>query len=88
MLQKLSRTEEKAEQKIVAIKKQLLSQMEEKEQQYRKDKEAHLSELTTKLQERDREIHVSWKKKLKSVKVYHNQNAQLYLDCQKRGSVY
>lgn len=40
--------------------------MEEKEQQYRKDKESHLSELTTKLQERDREIHVL-EEKLKSV---------------------
>lgn len=39
--------------------------MEEKEQQYRKDKESHLSELTTKLQERDREIHIL-EEKLKS----------------------
>lgn len=63
---KLAELKKKAEQKIAAIKKQLLSQMEEKEQQYRKDKESHLSELTTKLQERDREIHVL-EEKLKSV---------------------
>ncbi|XP_010833820.1 PREDICTED: golgin subfamily A member 4 isoform X3 [Bison bison bison] len=62
---KLAELKKKAEQKIAAIKKQLLSQMEEKEQQYRKDKESHLSELTTKLQERDREIHIL-EEKLKS----------------------
>ena len=62
---KLAELKKKAEQKIAAIKKQLLSQMEEKEQQYRKDKESHLSELTTKLQEKDREIHIL-EEKLKS----------------------
>ncbi|XP_065789062.1 golgin subfamily A member 4 isoform X3 [Muntiacus reevesi] len=62
---KLAELKKKAEQKIAAIKKQLLSQMEEKEQQYRKDRESHLSELTTKLQERDREIHIL-QEKLKS----------------------
>ncbi|XP_043297791.1 golgin subfamily A member 4 isoform X3 [Cervus canadensis] len=62
---KLAELKKKAEQKIAAIKKQLSSQMEEKEQQYRKDRESHLSELTTKLQERDREIHIL-QEKLKS----------------------
>ncbi|XP_070311516.1 golgin subfamily A member 4 isoform X6 [Odocoileus virginianus] len=64
---KLAELKKKAEQKIAAIKKQLLSQMEEKEQQYRKDRESHLSELTIKLQERDREIHIL-QEKLKSAK--------------------
>uniref|UniRef100_A0A8C0EA50 GRIP domain-containing protein n=1 Tax=Balaenoptera musculus TaxID=9771 RepID=A0A8C0EA50_BALMU len=40
--------------------------MEEKEQQYRRDRESHLSELNTKLQEREKEIHVL-EEKLKSV---------------------
>ena len=62
---KLAELKKKAEQKIAAIKKQLLLQMEEKEQQYRKDRESQLSELTTKLQERDREIHIL-QEKLKS----------------------
>ncbi|XP_043741113.1 golgin subfamily A member 4 isoform X3 [Cervus elaphus] len=62
---KLAELKKKAEQKIAAIKKQLSSQMEEKEQQYRKDRESRLSELTTKLQERDREIHIL-QEKLKS----------------------
>lgn len=39
--------------------------MEEKEQQYRKDRESQLSELNTKLQEREREIHIL-EEKLKS----------------------
>ncbi|XP_032210281.1 golgin subfamily A member 4 isoform X1 [Mustela erminea] len=51
---KLAELKKKAEQKIAAIKKQLLSQMEEKEQQYKKDTEGHL----TKLQEKEREIQV------------------------------
>uniref|UniRef100_K9J0T2 Putative golgin subfamily protein a member 4 n=1 Tax=Desmodus rotundus TaxID=9430 RepID=K9J0T2_DESRO len=55
---KLVELKKKAEQKIAAIKKQLLSQMEEKEHQYKKDTESHLSELNTKLQEREREIHI------------------------------
>ncbi|KAB1264458.1 Golgin subfamily A member 4 [Camelus dromedarius] len=63
---KLAELKKKAEQKIAAIKKQLLSQMEEKEQQYRKDTESHLSELNTKLQEREREIH-TLQEKLKSM---------------------
>ncbi|XP_054935907.1 golgin subfamily A member 4 isoform X4 [Physeter macrocephalus] len=63
---KLGELKKKAEQKIAAIKKQLLSQMEEKEQQYRRDRESHLSELNTKLQEREKEIHVL-EEKLKSV---------------------
>ena len=62
---KLAELKKKAEQKIAAIKKQLLSQMEEKEQQYRKDRESQLSELNTKLQEREREIHIL-EEKLKS----------------------
>ncbi|KAM5232393.1 golgin subfamily A member 4 isoform 3-T3 [Hipposideros larvatus] len=63
---KLAELKKKAEQKIAAIKKQLLSQMEEKEQQYKKDTESLLSELNTKLQEREREIHIL-EEKLKSV---------------------
>ncbi|XP_032717116.1 golgin subfamily A member 4 isoform X5 [Lontra canadensis] len=55
---KLAELKKKAEQKIAAIKKQLLSQMEEKEQQYKKDTEGHLGELNTKLQEKEREIQV------------------------------
>ncbi|EPQ14460.1 Golgin subfamily A member 4 [Myotis brandtii] len=63
---KLAELKKKAEQKIASIKKQLLSQMEEKEQQYKKDTESHLSELNTKLQEREKEIH-TLEEKLKSV---------------------
>ncbi|XP_032989110.1 golgin subfamily A member 4 isoform X7 [Rhinolophus ferrumequinum] len=63
---KLAELKKKAEQKIAAIKKQLLSQMEEKEQQYKKDTESLLSELNTKLQEREREIHIL-EEKLRSV---------------------
>ncbi|XP_034340373.1 golgin subfamily A member 4 isoform X4 [Arvicanthis niloticus] len=48
----------KAEQKIAAIRKQLLSQMEEKTQQYAKDTENQLSELNAKLQEREKQIHI------------------------------
>ncbi|KAM6177378.1 golgin subfamily A member 4 [Erethizon dorsatum] len=55
---KLAELKKKAEQKIAAIKKQLLSQMEEKEQQYKKGVESHLNELNKKLQEREREIHI------------------------------
>ncbi|XP_006161129.1 golgin subfamily A member 4 isoform X3 [Tupaia chinensis] len=53
---KLAELKKKAEQKIAAIKKQLLSQMEEKEQQYKKDTESCLNELNTKLQERDKQV--------------------------------
>ncbi|XP_062969635.1 golgin subfamily A member 4 isoform X3 [Cynocephalus volans] len=63
---KLAELKKKAEQKIAAIKKQLLSQMEEKEQQYKKGTESHLSELNTKLQEREREVH-NLEEKLKSL---------------------
>ncbi|XP_010593812.2 golgin subfamily A member 4 isoform X7 [Loxodonta africana] len=63
---KLAELKKKAEQKIAAIKKQLLSQMEDKEQQYKKDRESHLSELNTKLQEREREVLIL-EEKLKSV---------------------
>ncbi|XP_053077678.1 golgin subfamily A member 4 isoform X3 [Acinonyx jubatus] len=63
---KLAELKKKAEQKIAAIKKQLLSQMEEKEQQYKKDAEGHLGELNAKLQERAREIQ-ALEAKLKSV---------------------
>ncbi|XP_028623083.1 golgin subfamily A member 4 isoform X2 [Grammomys surdaster] len=48
----------KAEQKIAAIRRQLLSQMEEKAQQYAKDTESQLSELSAKLQEREKQIHI------------------------------
>uniref|UniRef100_A0A2K5JLC3 GRIP domain-containing protein n=1 Tax=Colobus angolensis palliatus TaxID=336983 RepID=A0A2K5JLC3_COLAP len=63
---KLAELKKKAEQKIAAIKKQLLSQMEEKEEQYKKGTESHLSELNTKLQEKEREVHIL-EEKLKSV---------------------
>nr|XP_012600865.1 golgin subfamily A member 4 isoform X2 [Microcebus murinus] len=63
---KLAELKKKAEQKIAAIKKQLLSQMEEKEQQYKKGTESHLNELNAKLQEREREVHIL-EEKLKSV---------------------
>ncbi|XP_008059458.1 golgin subfamily A member 4 isoform X2 [Carlito syrichta] len=63
---KLAELKKKAEQKIAAIKKQLLSQMEEKEQQYKKGTESHLSELNTKLQEREKEVHIL-EERLKSV---------------------
>ncbi|XP_073079483.1 golgin subfamily A member 4 isoform X2 [Manis javanica] len=63
---KLAELKKKAEQKIAAIKKQLLSQMEEKEQQCKKDTESHLNELNTKLQEREREIRIL-EEKLKSL---------------------
>uniref|UniRef100_A0A8I3X628 Golgin A4 n=1 Tax=Callithrix jacchus TaxID=9483 RepID=A0A8I3X628_CALJA len=64
---KLAELKKKAEHKIAAIKKQLLSQMEEKEEQYKKDTESHLSELNAKLQEREREVHIL-EEKLISVK--------------------
>ncbi|XP_012500564.1 PREDICTED: LOW QUALITY PROTEIN: golgin subfamily A member 4 [Propithecus coquereli] len=63
---KLAELKKKAEQKIAAIKKQLLLQMEEKEQQYKKGTESHLNELNAKLQEREREVHIL-EEKLKSV---------------------
>ncbi|XP_053455228.1 golgin subfamily A member 4 isoform X4 [Nycticebus coucang] len=63
---KLAELKKKAEQKIAAIKKQLLSQMEEKEQQYKKGTESHLNELSTKLQDREREVRIL-EEKLKSV---------------------
>ncbi|XP_050996508.1 golgin subfamily A member 4 isoform X1 [Acomys russatus] len=48
----------KAEQKIAAIRRQLLTQMEEKKQQYEKETESQLSELSAKLQEREEQIHI------------------------------
>lgn len=56
----------KAEQKIAAIRKQLLSQMEEKTQQYAKDTENRLSELSAQLQEREKQVH-SLEDKLKNL---------------------
>ncbi|KAL1782173.1 golgin subfamily A member 4 isoform X3 [Sigmodon hispidus] len=56
----------KAEQKIAAIRKQLLSQMEERKQQYEKDTESQLSELSAKLQDRERQIH-TLEEKLKNL---------------------
>ncbi|KAM4821728.1 golgin subfamily A member 4 isoform 2-T3 [Thomomys bottae] len=55
---KLAELKKKAEQKIAAIKKQLLSQMEDKEQQYKKGTESQLSKLNLKLQEREREVQI------------------------------
>uniref|UniRef100_A0A673SVL0 Golgin A4 n=1 Tax=Suricata suricatta TaxID=37032 RepID=A0A673SVL0_SURSU len=63
---KLAELKKKAEQKIAAVKKQLLSQMEEKEQQYKQDAEGRLDELSRKLQEREREIQ-ALEEKLKSM---------------------
>ncbi|XP_055457799.1 golgin subfamily A member 4 isoform X2 [Psammomys obesus] len=48
----------KAEQKIAVIKKQLLSQMEEKKLQYEKDAESQVNELNAKLQEREKQNHI------------------------------
>lgn len=48
----------KAEQKLAAIRKQLLSQMEAKVQQCAKDTESQLSELRAKLQGREKQIHI------------------------------
>lgn len=62
---KLAELKKKAEQKIAAIKKQLLSQREEKEQSYKKDTERHLNELHIKLKERENAIHIL-EEKLKS----------------------
>lgn len=62
---KLAELKKKAEQKIAAIKKQLLSQREEKEQHYKKDTERHLNELHVKLRERENAIHIL-EEKLKS----------------------
>ncbi|XP_049622321.1 golgin subfamily A member 4-like isoform X2 [Suncus etruscus] len=62
---KLAELKKKAEQKIAAIKKQLLSQRDEKEQHYKKDTERHLNELHIKLREREDAIHIL-EEKLKS----------------------
>ncbi|GAB1294792.1 Golgin subfamily A member 4 [Apodemus speciosus] len=48
----------KAEQKIAAIRKQLLAQMEEKTQQHAKDTESRVTELSARLQEREKQIHI------------------------------
>ncbi|XP_017168968.1 golgin subfamily A member 4 isoform X21 [Mus musculus] len=56
----------KAEQKIAAIRKQLLSQMEEKTQRYAKDTENRLSELSAQLKEREKQVH-SLEDKLKNL---------------------
>uniref|UniRef100_A0A8C6GHU9 Golgin A4 n=1 Tax=Mus spicilegus TaxID=10103 RepID=A0A8C6GHU9_MUSSI len=56
----------KAEQKIAAIRKQLLSQMEEKTQQCAKDTENRLSELSAQLKEREKQVH-SLEDKLKNL---------------------
>uniref|UniRef100_A0A250Y8A6 Golgin subfamily A member 4 n=2 Tax=Castor canadensis TaxID=51338 RepID=A0A250Y8A6_CASCN len=66
---KFAELKKKAEQKIAAIKKQLLSQMEEKEQQYKKGAESQVSELNTKLQERERKVHIL-EEKLKSLESF------------------
>ncbi|XP_023575543.1 golgin subfamily A member 4 isoform X2 [Octodon degus] len=66
---KLAELKKKAEQKIAAIKKQLLSQVEEKEQQHKKGVESHLNELNKKLQEREKEIHIL-EEKLKLVESF------------------
>uniref|UniRef100_A0A5F8GUW5 Golgin A4 n=1 Tax=Monodelphis domestica TaxID=13616 RepID=A0A5F8GUW5_MONDO len=52
---RLAELKKKAEQKMAAIRKQLLSQMEEKEEQ-RRDAENQLREMTQQLQEREREV--------------------------------
>ncbi|NXD28907.1 GOGA4 protein, partial [Spelaeornis formosus] len=62
---KLADLKKKAEQKIGSIRKQLLSQMEEKEQQFKQDREDHLRELEQKVQEREAKIE-SLEEKLKS----------------------
>ncbi|XP_036594917.1 golgin subfamily A member 4 isoform X2 [Trichosurus vulpecula] len=53
---KLAELKKKAEQKIATIKKQLLSQMEEKEEQQKREADNRLMAMTWQLQEREREV--------------------------------
>ncbi|XP_074140463.1 golgin subfamily A member 4 isoform X2 [Sminthopsis crassicaudata] len=53
---KLAELKKKAEQKIATIKKQLLSQMEDKEEQHKREAESQVTALTQQLQEREHEV--------------------------------
>ncbi|KAM9101462.1 golgin subfamily A member 4 isoform 4-T4 [Sarcophilus harrisii] len=53
---KLAELKKKAEQKIATIKKQLLSQMEDKEEQHKREAESQVMALTQQLQEKEREV--------------------------------
>ncbi|XP_068057383.1 golgin subfamily A member 4 isoform X4 [Anomalospiza imberbis] len=64
---KLADLKKKAEQKIRCIRKQLLSQMEEKEQQFKQDREDQLRKLEQKVQEREAKIE-SLEEKIKSTR--------------------
>ncbi|XP_053791723.1 golgin subfamily A member 4 isoform X3 [Vidua chalybeata] len=64
---KLADLKKKAEQKIHCIRKQLLSQMEEKEQQFKQDREDQLQKLEQKVQEREAKIE-SLEEKIKSTR--------------------
>ncbi|XP_041327606.1 golgin subfamily A member 4 isoform X5 [Pyrgilauda ruficollis] len=64
---KLADLKKKAEQKIGSIRKQLLSQMEEKEQQFKQDRSDQLRKLEQKLQEREAKIE-SLEEKIKSTR--------------------
>ncbi|NWR17749.1 GOGA4 protein, partial [Emberiza fucata] len=64
---KLADLKKKAEQKIGSIRMQLLSQMEEKEQQLKQDREDQLRKLEQKVQEREAKIE-SLEEKLKSTR--------------------
>ncbi|XP_068940409.1 golgin subfamily A member 4 isoform X3 [Petaurus breviceps papuanus] len=52
---KLAELKKKAEQKIATIKKQLLSQMEEKEEQHRREADSRVTVMARQLQERERQ---------------------------------
>nr|XP_044992234.1 golgin subfamily A member 4 isoform X5 [Jaculus jaculus] len=65
---KAAELKKKAEQKVAAIRKQLLSQMEEKEQRYKAGAANQLSELSAKLQEREEQVHVL-EEKLKTMEI-------------------
>ncbi|XP_027715157.1 golgin subfamily A member 4 isoform X3 [Vombatus ursinus] len=53
---RLAELKKKAEQKIATIKKQLLSQMEEKEEQHKREADSRVTAMTRQLREREREV--------------------------------
>ncbi|XP_053116106.1 golgin subfamily A member 4 isoform X2 [Hemicordylus capensis] len=62
---KITDLKKKAEQKIAAVRKQLTSQMEEREQQYRHDMGKQLVDLEQKLQDKENKI-ISLEEKIRS----------------------
>ncbi|XP_074699786.1 golgin subfamily A member 4 isoform X4 [Strix aluco] len=64
---KLADLKKKAELKIGSIKRQLMSQMEEKEEQFKQDRENQLRDLEQKVQEREAKIE-SLEEKIKSTR--------------------